>query len=146
MSVEDLNAEAWTIYGQRQLNRAFMPPVPEKLNWTPWEGIGPGAELLGEIAGKRVLDIGSGAGHHAVHLARVHGARMTAIEQSPTQHQRAVGTHAGVHGVEFVQGDVVDYLRTAEPFDAAYAIGTLAFADPHRSCPRCARAYAQAHH
>ncbi|MEV6701585.1 NUDIX domain-containing protein [Streptomyces sp. NPDC051453] len=135
MSVEDLNAEAWNIYGQRQLNRAFMPPVPEKLNWTPWEGIGPGAELLGEIAGKRVLDIGSGAGHHAVHLERVHSARMTAIEQSPTQHQRAVGTHAGVHGVEFVQGDVVDYLRTAEPFDAAYAIGTLAFADPHRALP-----------
>ncbi|MGW2081922.1 bifunctional class I SAM-dependent methyltransferase/NUDIX hydrolase [Streptomyces sp. NPDC001939] len=135
MSAEDLNAEAWTIYGQRQLKREFMPPVPEKLNWTPWEGIGPGAEVLGKIAGKRVLDIGSGAGHHAVHLARAHGARMTAIEQSPTQHQRAVGTHSDVQGVEFVQGDVVGYLRCAEPFDAAYAIGSLAFADPHRALP-----------
>ncbi|WP_240653666.1 bifunctional class I SAM-dependent methyltransferase/NUDIX hydrolase [Streptomyces sp. AcE210] len=135
MSVEDINADAWTLYGQRQLNRAFMPPVPEQLNWTPWQEVGPGAEILGEIAGKRVLDIGSGAGHHAVHLARAHGARMTAIEQSPTQHQRAVGTHADVHGVAFVQGEVVDYLHTAEPFDAAYAIGTLAFTDPHRILP-----------
>lgn len=132
---EFLNADAWTVYGRRQLNRDFMPPVPQHLNWTPWDGVGPGAEILGDISGRRVLDIGSGAGHHAVHLARAHGAHMTAIEQSPTQHQRAVGTHAGVPGVRFVQGDVVDYLRTAEPFDAAYAIGTMAFTDPHRTLP-----------
>ncbi|MGI5397605.1 nucleotide triphosphate diphosphatase NUDT15 [Streptomyces sp. CA-251251] len=30
---------------------------------------------------------------------------------------------------------MADYLTRAEPFDAAYAIGTLAFIDPHRSLP-----------
>ncbi|MEU0437670.1 NUDIX domain-containing protein [Streptomyces sp. NPDC006290] len=135
MSGEDVNADAWTVYGRRQLNRKYAPPVPEQLTWTPWEGIGPGAEILGEITGKRVLDVGSGAGHHAVHLARAHGARVTAIELSPTQHQRATEAHAGVPGVQFVLGDVVDYLPTAEPFDAAYAIGSLAFTDPHRALP-----------
>ncbi|MFJ6835501.1 bifunctional class I SAM-dependent methyltransferase/NUDIX hydrolase [Streptomyces sp. NPDC091209] len=135
MSDEDLNADAWTVYGRRQLNRKYVPPVPEQLTWTPWEGIGPGAEILGAITGKRVLDIGSGAGHHAVHLSRTHGAQVTAIELSPTQHQRAIDSHAGVPGVQFVLGDVVDYLPTAEPFDAAYAIGSLAFTDPHRALP-----------
>ncbi|MFE5604187.1 NUDIX domain-containing protein [Streptomyces coelicoflavus] len=79
--------------------------------------------------------MGSGAGHHAVHLAQVHGARVTGIELSPTQHERAVAAHADVDGVEFVQADVTDYLAGSEPFDAAYAIGTLAFIDPHCSLP-----------
>lgn len=135
MPVEDINTQAWTIYGRRQLARAYMPPIPDHLAWTPWDGVGPGAEVLGHLTGRRVLDIGSGAGHHAVHLARVHGARVTGIELSPTQHERAASTHTDVPGVEFTQGDVVEYLAEAEPFDAAYAIGTLAYIDPHRALP-----------
>ncbi|MFF3976609.1 NUDIX domain-containing protein [Streptomyces sp. NPDC001828] len=133
MPAEDTNTRAWQIYGQRQLARAYTPPIPDQLGWTPWKGIGPGAEVLGDVAGRRVLDIGSGAGHHAVYLAQAHQARVTGIELSPTQHERAVSSHAGVDGVEFVHADVAEYLARAEPFDAAYAVGTLAFIDPHRS-------------
>ncbi|MFJ4973027.1 bifunctional class I SAM-dependent methyltransferase/NUDIX hydrolase [Streptomyces sp. NPDC088755] len=135
MPAEETNTRAWQIYGQRQLARAYTPPIPERLDWTPWEGVGPGAEVLGDVTGRRVLDIGSGAGHHAAHLAKAHGARVTGTELSPTQHERAVSAHAGVDGVEFVQADVAEYLAEAVPFDAAYAIGTLAFLDPHRSLP-----------
>ncbi|MET8127496.1 bifunctional class I SAM-dependent methyltransferase/NUDIX hydrolase [Streptomyces sp. NPDC005231] len=135
MPAEDTNTRAWQIYGQRQLARAYTPPIPDQLAWTPWDGVGPGAEVLGDITGRRVLDIGSGAGHHAVHLAQAHGARVTGIELSPTQHERAISTHADVEGAEFLQGDVVGCLNETESFDAAYAIGTLAFIDPHRSLP-----------
>ncbi|MEV4995436.1 class I SAM-dependent methyltransferase [Streptomyces niveus] len=135
MRVEEINTQAWTVYGQRQLACSYMPPVPDRTSWTPWEGVGPGAEILGDITGRRVLDIGSGAGHHAVHLAQAHGARVTGIELSPTQHERAASTHDEVQGVQFAQGDVAAYLAGAEPFDAAYAIGTLAFIDPHRALP-----------
>ncbi|MER5440821.1 bifunctional class I SAM-dependent methyltransferase/NUDIX hydrolase [Streptomyces sp. NPDC002790] len=92
-------------------------------------------EILGGVEGRQVLDIGSGAGQHAVHLAQAHGARVTGIELSPTQHERAESTHADVDGVEFIQADMAEYLAGAEPFDAAYAIGTLGFIDPHRSLP-----------
>jgi SAM-dependent methyltransferase len=129
------DTRAWTVYGARQLARAYLPPVPDHLGWSPWAGVGPGAEVLGDVTGRRVLDIGSGAGHHAVHLARVHGALVTGIERSPTQHSRAASAHAAVPGVAFVHGDVVAYLAEAEPFDAAYAIGTLAFIDPRRMLP-----------
>ncbi|MFG3293455.1 NUDIX domain-containing protein [Streptomyces sp. NPDC048179] len=135
MAAEDTNTRAWQLYGQRQLARAYTPPVPERLGWTPWEGIGPGAEVLGDVTGRRVLDIGSGAGHHAVHLAQARGARVTGIELSQTQHERAVRAYADVNGVELVQADATEYLAGVEPFDAAYAIGTLAFIDPHRSLP-----------
>ncbi|AQW54409.1 bifunctional class I SAM-dependent methyltransferase/NUDIX hydrolase [Streptomyces violaceusniger] len=135
MPVEDINTQAWKVYGQRQLARAYAPPVPDQMSWAPWEGVGPGAEVLGDITGRRVLDIGSGAGHHAVHLVQAHGARVTGIELSPTQHERAAASHADVEGVQFTQGDVAEYLAGAEPFDAAYAIGTLGFIDPHRALP-----------
>ncbi|MFC8285094.1 MULTISPECIES: bifunctional class I SAM-dependent methyltransferase/NUDIX hydrolase [Streptomyces] len=135
MLAEDTNTRAWQVYGQRQLARGYTPPVPDRLGWTPWDGVGPGVEALGDVTGRRVLDIGSGAGHHAVHLAKAHGSRVTGIELSPTQHERAVLAHADVDGVEFVQADVTEYLVGTKPFDAAYAIGTLAFIDPHRSLP-----------
>jgi 8-oxo-dGTP pyrophosphatase MutT (NUDIX family)/SAM-dependent methyltransferase len=135
LPVEDINTQAWKVYGQRQLARAYTPPIPDRMSWTPWEGVGPGAEILGDITGRRVVDVGSGAGHHAVHLVQAHGARVTGIELSPTQHERAVSTHTNVQDVEFVQGDATEYLARAEPFDAAYAIGTLGFIDPHRSLP-----------
>jgi SAM-dependent methyltransferase len=135
MNTPSPHEQSWTIYGQRQLDRGFTPPVPKHISWGFWPDVGPGAEILGEISGKRVLDIGSGAGHHAVHLAQSHSALVTAIEMSPTQHQRAVNAHSDVAGVDLLLGDVVDLLSRSEPFDAAYAIGTLAYLDPHRMLP-----------
>ncbi|CAM5458581.1 hypothetical protein STENM327S_08173 [Streptomyces tendae] len=38
MPAEDTNTRAWQIYGQRQLPRAYTPPLPERLGWTPWNG------------------------------------------------------------------------------------------------------------
>ncbi|RVU28078.1 class I SAM-dependent methyltransferase [Streptomyces antnestii] len=135
MSVADRNKEAWTLYGRRQLDHGFLPPVPETIVWGPWNGVGPGTEVLGELTGKRVLDIGSGPGHHAVHLARNHGARVTAIEQSATQHERATTRFATEPGVRWVHGEVIEHLHAADPYEAAYAVGSLAYVDPHELLP-----------
>lgn len=70
-----------------------------------------------------------------MHLAREHGALVDAVELSPTQHQRAVRYCGDEPGVRFLPGDVVEHLRTAEPYSAAYAIGTVACNDPHYLLP-----------
>ncbi|MFD0548252.1 NUDIX domain-containing protein [Streptomyces rectiviolaceus] len=109
--------------------------MPDRIDWGFWSGVGPGAEALGDIRGKRVLDIGSGPGHHAVHLARAHEALVDGIDLSPTQHQRALRAHGSEPGVHFVCADVVEHLRHATPYDAAYGIRTFGCIDPHHLLP-----------
>ncbi|MFD9903542.1 NUDIX domain-containing protein [Streptomyces sp. NPDC059063] len=135
MSAQSTNEESWAPYGQRQLDHGYVPRVPDRINWSPWPGVGPGAEVLGDVRGKRVLDIGSGPGHHAVHLARAHGALVDGVELSPTQHQRAVNGHGAEPGVRFVCADVAEHLRGARPYDVAYGIHTFGCVDPHRLLP-----------
>jgi SAM-dependent methyltransferase len=53
--------------------RDFFAPAPE---WTPWE------RLLVGMANGRVLDLGAGAGRHALHLQEL-GHDVTAIDVSP---------------------------------------------------------------
>ncbi|MEU8911775.1 methyltransferase domain-containing protein [Streptomyces nigrescens] len=130
-----MNTQTWVRYGQMQLDREYIPPVPDRLRWGFWDGVGPDADVLGPIRGRRVLAVGSGPGHQAVHLARDHGALVDAVELSPTQHQRAVQHFGQVPGVRFVNADVVEHLDAAEAYDAAYAIGTLACNDPHYLLP-----------
>ncbi|MEV4915444.1 methyltransferase domain-containing protein [Streptomyces tirandamycinicus] len=138
MNAYAANEESWVRYGQMQLDRGYMPPVPDVIRWGFWDGVGPGAEVLGPVCGKRVLAVGSGPGHQAVHLARRCGALVDAVELSPTQHQRAVEHFGNESGVQFVNADVVEHLHTAIPYNAAYGICTLGCADPRYVLPALA--------
>ncbi|MEU6772372.1 class I SAM-dependent methyltransferase [Streptomyces sp. NPDC046759] len=135
MTAHPPDVPAWTVYGQRQLERGYSPPVPDRIDWGFWPGVGPGTEVLGDIRGRRILDIGSGPGHHAVHLARAHGARVDGVDLSSTQHRRAVGDHGDEPGVRFVCADVAEHLRRTEPYEAACALRTLACIDPAHLLP-----------
>ncbi|MEU3732271.1 class I SAM-dependent methyltransferase [Streptomyces sp. NPDC033538] len=135
MTTDPRYDQCWTVYGQRQLDRGYSPPVPSRIDWGFWPGIGPGAEVLGDLRGKRVLDVGSGPGHHAVHLARTYGAVVDGVDLSPTQHRRAMNDHGSEPGVRFLCADVADHLRRAEPYDAAYGLRTFACVDPRRLLP-----------
>jgi len=85
---------------------------------------------LGDLRGKRVLDLGSGAGEAAVYFA-LQGADVTAADISPGMIE-ACGKLAAMHGVT-VAGHVMDAMDPGLPegsFDIVYAANLLHHTDP----------------
>ncbi|MFF5256465.1 NUDIX domain-containing protein [Streptomyces leeuwenhoekii] len=134
--IEKDNRATWTAYGTHQLARGIG--LPELDRWA-WDipAASPGAEVLGDVTGLRVLDLGSGLGRHAAFLAAL-GARVTAVDSSPTQHQRAAARYAGTPGLRLLCADAVDHLRAADPYDLVYSVSGVPFMDPRRLLPALA--------
>ncbi|GAA2254307.1 hypothetical protein GCM10010232_49180 [Streptomyces amakusaensis] len=126
--------EVWTVYGAHHLRRGTPVEDVTRLRWGYGE-IGPGAEVLGDVSGLRVLDLGSGTGRYAAHLARL-GARVDAVEASPTQHQRAAARYGTVAGLRLIHADAVTHLSgESKPYDLVCAVHALSYIDPHRLLP-----------
>ncbi|EFE64924.1 predicted protein [Streptomyces viridosporus ATCC 14672] len=60
--------------------------VPGAFRWNWGQDGGPGAELLGDLTGLRVGDLGAGSGRHAAHLAVHHRPARVVVDASPAQH------------------------------------------------------------
>lgn len=97
----------------------------------------PGIEALGDVNGLRVLDLGSGLGRHAAHLA-ARGADVTAVDASPAQHQRAITRYPDTPGLHLVCADAEAHLRDADPYDLIYSVGSMPYLDPDRLLPALA--------
>ncbi|MEV6840205.1 NUDIX domain-containing protein [Streptomyces sp. NPDC051133] len=141
MDAELINSDAWTTYGAHHLSRGTEVPEVDRLSWGFWPG-GPGAEVLGDVTGRRAADLGSGLGRYAAHMVRAHGAVVDAVEASPTQHRRAVARYGRLPGLNLVLADAVDHLRQArrEPYDVIYSVHGFAYMDPRRLLPAVAGA------
>ncbi|MHC3391039.1 bifunctional class I SAM-dependent methyltransferase/NUDIX hydrolase [Streptomyces lavendulocolor] len=133
MTTEKDTVEIWNTYGRHQLAR--NPQLPELDRWD-WgiPGTGPGIEALGDVNGLRVLDLGSGLGRHAAHLA-ARGADVTAVDSSPDQHRRAVSRYPNTPGLQPVCADAVAHLREAGPYDLIYSVCSMPYLDPDRLLP-----------
>ncbi|MFD5786752.1 NUDIX domain-containing protein [Streptomyces sp. NPDC127037] len=127
------NTATWTTYGAHQLARGIE--LPELEGWA-WDipDAGPGIEVLGDVTGLRVLDLGSGLGRHAARMAAL-GAQVTAVDSSPTQHERATARYPATDGLHLECADAADHLSAAPPYDLVYSISGLPFADPRRLLP-----------
>ncbi|MFE2544985.1 bifunctional class I SAM-dependent methyltransferase/NUDIX hydrolase [Actinacidiphila glaucinigra] len=136
---EATNANAWTVYGAHHVERGTQVPDVKEISWGFWPD-GRAADVLGDVRGRRVADLGSGLGRHAAHLALAHGAVVDAVEASPTQHERAAARYAGVPGLRLVLADAVDHLRRADPYEVIYSVHGFAYIDPHRLLPAVAGA------
>jgi cyclopropane fatty-acyl-phospholipid synthase-like methyltransferase len=80
-------------------------------------------KLLGHIEGKRILDLGCGAGHNAIALAR-HGAKVIGVDESADQVAEARAAaeregvklelhHAPLAELAFVRADTIDGVVSA---------------------------------
>ncbi|MFJ7589536.1 bifunctional class I SAM-dependent methyltransferase/NUDIX hydrolase [Streptomyces sp. NPDC097617] len=132
------NLAVWSTYGAHQISRGIELPELDPWAWDIPDA-GPGIEVLGDVRGLRVLDLGSGLGRHAARVA-AHGAQVTAIDSSPTQHQRAVDRYPDTLGLHLVCADAVDHLHHAAPYDLVYSVSGVPFTDPRRLLPALANA------
>lgn len=125
--------EAWEQYASKAQPRRLVNAKGAStwLNWTQFPDHGPDESRLGDVAGRRVLELGSGSGSNLAHLATL-GARCTGVDLAPTRTLRATDQWGHLPGLDFVTADAVDFLtETTEHFDVIFSIfGAVWFTDP----------------
>ncbi|WP_063784221.1 class I SAM-dependent methyltransferase [Streptomyces sp. SBT349] len=134
--------DLWHHYGRTRATADRT--VPERIHWTWGQDSGPGAEVLGDITGRCVGDLGAGAGRHAAHLAVHHDpARVDAVDASAAQYAMAVDLYGHLTSrLRLVHADVTAHLRAKESrYDVLYSLfGAADFTDPRALLPAAAAA------
>ena len=131
------NVAAWQTWAAVRLARGTAPGrLPGQLEWTQVPGLGPGAEILGDINGRSVLDLGCGAGDTTAYLASL-GAHTVGLDAAPTQIERARARWGHVADATYVRAEAAVYLtRPGPPVDAVVSVfGALDFAPPDLLVP-----------
>lgn len=111
-----------------------------ELRWGMWQVPESELQVLGDVAGKDVLELGCGAAQWAVLLAR-EGARMVGLDNSARQLEHARERMVAA-GVEFplVHAPAETMPFPDESFDVVFCDhGALSFADPLVVVPEVAR-------
>ncbi|MFJ8143322.1 class I SAM-dependent methyltransferase [Streptomyces sp. NPDC096013] len=142
MRVTTGSPDLWHHYGRTRAQHDH--DIPDTFHWIWSQDSGPGPEILGDLSGQIVGDLGAGTARHAAHLVTHHRpTRVDAIDASPGQHEMAVGLfdHLAPR-LRILSSDAVSHLRaTAGTYDVLYSIfGALDFTDPRNLLPAAATA------
>jgi SAM-dependent methyltransferase len=125
--------EAWERYASNARPRRTVNAAGAStwLNWTQYPDHGPDESILGDLAGRRVLELGSGSGSNLAHLATL-GAICTGVDLVPSRTRTAQGRWGHLPGLEFVTADAVTFLtETEDSYDIVVSIfGAVWFTDP----------------
>ncbi|WP_326763735.1 class I SAM-dependent methyltransferase [Streptomyces sp. NBC_01591] len=134
--------DLWYHYGRGRA--AADRTVPEAFHWTWNQDGGPGPEVLGDLTGRCVGDLGAGTARHAAHLAVHHQpAWVTAVDASPAQYAMATDLYGHLAPrLRIVLSDVVAYLQAmTNTYDVLYSVfGAVDFTEPRELLPTAAAA------
>jgi SAM-dependent methyltransferase len=120
-----MNTEVWDRIAARD-RTVELGVIPDSVVYAPGGPTEADLRLFGDVADKRVLDLGTGSGTNAIALAR-QGAHVIALDRSVAQLGRARKLAAATDiRVEWHECDVADlaFLR-ADSIDLALATGVL---------------------
>ncbi|MDX5568316.1 class I SAM-dependent methyltransferase [Streptomyces sp. ID05-04B] len=135
-------ADLWHHYGRARATSDRA--VPGTFYWSWGQDAGPGAEVLGDLIGRCVGDLGAGASRHAAHLAVHHQpARVVAVDASPAQQAMATDLYAQLAPrLHIVQSGAVPHLQAMTgTYDVLYSVfGAVDFTDPRKLLPAAAAA------
>lgn len=110
------------------------------LAWGVWALPEDELHVLGDVAGKDILEFGCGAAQWCIFLAQ-RGARPVGIDNSARQldHARRLMAEAGVH-FPLVHGSAESVPLPDASFDIIFCDhGAMSWADPYRTVPEAAR-------
>jgi SAM-dependent methyltransferase len=110
------------------------------LAWGVWQIPDSELQVLGDVAGRRVLEFGCGAAQWSIALHRL-GAQVTGLDLSERQleHARRLMAEAGVE-FPLVAGSAESTPFGDASFDLVFCDhGAMTFADPYRTVPEVAR-------
>ena len=113
---------------------------PRKAGWGVWQIPETRLRVLGEVAGKDILELGCGAAQWSIWLARK-GARPVGLDNSSRQlqHARRLMDESGVD-FPLVHAGAERVPLPGESFDVVFCDhGAMSFADPRRTVPDAAR-------
>jgi SAM-dependent methyltransferase len=138
------NRDRWNATSD-EYQRRNAPQITEQMRtgdlaWGVWGIPESRLNVLGDVAGKDVLELGCGAAQWSIALAR-HGARPVGLDLSEAQlgHARRLCTETGAQ-VGLVQASAEEVPFADGSFDLVFADhGAFTFADPHRTIPESAR-------
>lgn len=134
--------DLWHHYGRTRAETDRT--VPDTFHWAWSQDSGPGPEILGDLTGKVVGDLGAGAARQAAHIAVHHApTRVDAVDVSPAQCAMAEGLFGHLAPrLCIVRSDAVEHVRTAAgTYDVLYSVfGALDFTDPSELLPAAAAA------
>ncbi|MGW2971007.1 methyltransferase domain-containing protein [Streptomyces mirabilis] len=135
-------ADLWHHYGRARADSDRA--VPDGFYWAWGQDAGPGAEVLGDLVGCCVGDLGAGAARHAAHLAVHHQpGRVAAVDASPAQYAMATDLYGHLTPrLRIVHSDVVCHLHAMRgAYDVLYSVfGAIDFTDPRELLPAAAAA------